>query len=54
MKYFNIGNLSKLFDIEMDNLPQPSSLWVILIEDTTKIGIYFWKIYDISYINYIL
>ena len=38
---FNIGNLSKLFDIEMDNLPQPSSLGVILIEDIKKLGFIF-------------
>ena len=41
MMCFNIGNLSKVFDIEMDNLPQPSSLGVILIEETKKLGFIF-------------
>ena len=38
---FNINNLSKLFDIEMENLPQPSSLGVILIEKSKKLGFIF-------------
>ena len=38
---FNVSNLSTLFDIEMNNLPQPSSLGVISIENLKKLGFIF-------------
>lgn len=41
MMCFNVNNLSVLFDTELKNLPQPSSLGVIVIENLKKIGFIF-------------
>jgi hypothetical protein len=41
MMCFNVNNLSILFDTELNNLPQPSSLGVIVIEKLKKIGFIF-------------